>query len=90
MGAFHQPTLVVADIATLDSLPARELRAGLAEVVKYGIIYDRAFFEKIEAVREALAQPQDRALWARLLDGVVRLKQRWSPKMSVRADCVRF
>ena len=74
VGAFHQPTLVVADIGTLDSLPARELRAGLAEVVKYGIIYDRAFFEKIEAVREALAQPQDRALWAEIVGRCCEIK----------------
>ena len=44
IGAFHQPALVVADTAVLDTLPARELRAGYAEVVKYGLIDDLAFF----------------------------------------------
>ena len=48
IGAFHQPRLVVADIDTLDTLPDRELRAGLAEVIKYGLIRDRAFFEWLE------------------------------------------
>jgi len=49
IGAFHQPRLVVADVATLATLPPRELRAGLAEVVKYGVIGDPALFESIEA-----------------------------------------
>lgn len=49
IGAFYQPRLVLADIATLDTLPDRELAAGLAEVIKYGLIRDRAFFEWIEA-----------------------------------------
>ena len=44
VGAFHQPALVLADLAVLDTLPARELRAGYAEVVKYGLIGDADFF----------------------------------------------
>ncbi|MDE1901682.1 MAG: 3-dehydroquinate synthase [Alphaproteobacteria bacterium] len=44
VGAFSQPKLVVADVALLDSLPEREMRAGYAEIVKYGIIRDEAFF----------------------------------------------
>jgi 3-dehydroquinate synthase len=48
IGAFHQPKLVLADIDTLDTLPDRELRAGLAEVIKYGLIRDRVFFEWLE------------------------------------------
>ncbi len=44
IGAFHQPRLVLADIATLDTLPQRELRAGYAETVKYGLIGDADFF----------------------------------------------
>lgn len=54
VGAFHQPSAVLADTATLDTLPDRELRAGLAEVVKYGAIADAAFFEWLEANAEAL------------------------------------
>ena len=44
VGAFHQPSLVLADTALLDTLPAREMRAGYAEVAKYGLIDDEAFF----------------------------------------------
>ena len=44
VGAFHQPSLVLADLAALDTLPARELQAGYAEVVKYGLLGDAAFF----------------------------------------------
>ena len=44
VGAFHQPALVLADLAVLDTLPERELRAGYAEVVKYGLLGDADFF----------------------------------------------
>lgn len=54
IGAFHQPALVLADTDTLNTLPARELRAGLAEVIKYGLIRDLAFFEWLEANLDAL------------------------------------
>ncbi|MBZ9937389.1 3-dehydroquinate synthase [Mesorhizobium sp. BR1-1-16] len=49
VGAFHQPSLVIADTAVLDTLPLRELRAGYAEVAKYGLINDAGFFEWLEA-----------------------------------------
>ncbi|MEE3174201.1 MAG: 3-dehydroquinate synthase [Pseudomonadota bacterium] len=48
IGAFHQPLAVLADTATLGTLPSREYAAGLAEVVKYGVIEDAAFFEFLE------------------------------------------
>ena len=48
VGVFHQPRLVVADVATLASLDPRQVRAGYAEVVKYGLIGDRAFFNWLE------------------------------------------
>jgi 3-dehydroquinate synthase len=48
VGAFHQPILVLADTALLDTLPAREFRAGYAEVAKYGLIDDAAFFGWLE------------------------------------------
>jgi len=54
IGAFHQPLAVVADIDTLRTLPTRELRAGLAEVIKYGLICDAPFFEWLESNVEAL------------------------------------
>jgi 3-dehydroquinate synthase len=49
IGAFHQPILVVADTATLDTLPAREFRAGFAEVAKYALLGDAGFFSWLEA-----------------------------------------
>ena len=49
IGAFYQPVLVIADTALLDTLPAREFRAGYAEVVKYGLIGDAGFFAWLEA-----------------------------------------
>jgi 3-dehydroquinate synthetase len=48
VGAFHQPRAVVADLAFLETLPLRELTAGLAEVVKAGLIADPALFERLE------------------------------------------
>ena len=48
IGAFHQPRLVIADTALLDTLPERELRAGYAEVVKYGLLGDADFFAWLE------------------------------------------
>lgn len=48
IGAFHQPRLVLADIGALDTLPARDLRAGYAEIVKYGLIDDSEFFTWLE------------------------------------------
>ena len=54
VGAFHQPRLVLADTGTLDTLPKREVRAGYAEVVKYGLIRDPAFFEWLEQHGAAL------------------------------------
>lgn len=54
IGAFHQPGAVVADMALLETLPAREFRAGLAEVVKYGVIADANFFVWLEDHIEAL------------------------------------
>ncbi|HAM46799.1 MAG TPA: 3-dehydroquinate synthase [Alphaproteobacteria bacterium] len=54
IGAFHQPRIVLADIALLDSLPRRELLAGYAEVVKYGLLGDAAFFDWLEQHGAAL------------------------------------
>ncbi len=48
VGAFHQPKLVLCDLDTLKTLPPREFRAGLAEVIKYGIIYDAELFARLE------------------------------------------
>lgn len=61
IGAFHQPRLVLADTALLDTLPARELRAGYAEVVKYGLLGDAAFFDWLDGSAEALLGGDDQA-----------------------------
>ena len=62
IGAFHQPAAVIADTATLASLPRRELSAGLAEVIKYGLIRDAGFFGWLEANMERLMAREPEAL----------------------------
>jgi len=62
IGAFHQPTFVLIDLATLDTLPDRELVAGLAEVIKYGLLGDAAFFGWLEDNVTALRRRDKRAL----------------------------
>jgi 3-dehydroquinate synthase len=62
IGAFHQPVRVVCDLATLQTLPDRELGAGLAEVIKYGPIADAAFLDWIEANIDALRAREPAAL----------------------------
>ena len=62
IGAFYQPLRVVADLDTLDTLPERELPAGLAEVIKYGPIADAAFLDWIEAHLDALLARDKQAL----------------------------
>lgn len=57
VGAFHQPVAVVADIATLATLPVRELRAGMAEILKCGFIRDPAILELLEADPDAALDP---------------------------------
>jgi len=49
LGAFHQPVMVIADTAVLDTLPPRQFRAGYAEVAKYGVLGDEGFFSWLEA-----------------------------------------
>jgi 3-dehydroquinate synthase len=62
IGAFYQPQLVLADIATLSTLPDKELRAGLAEVIKYGLIRDLPFLEWLETNMEKLLARDELAL----------------------------
>ena len=54
VGSFYQPNLVLCDIDTLNTLPERELRAGLSEVIKYAVIYDSAMFNRLEKDIEKL------------------------------------
>lgn len=62
IGAFHQPAAVVIDSATLASLPEREFNAGLAEVVKYGVIRDAVFFKWLEDNAVRIAARDEQAL----------------------------
>ena len=62
IGAFHQPSLVVADLETLATLPQRELVAGLAEVIKYGAAADADFFDWIDANLDTLLHRDTHAL----------------------------
>jgi 3-dehydroquinate synthase len=62
IGAFHQPIAVLADTGTLASLPPRELAAGLAEVIKYGVIVDAAFFAWLESHLDDLRRLDSAAL----------------------------
>lgn len=62
VGAFHPPRAVIADTAALRTLPPRELRAGLAEVIKYGAIRDPLFFQWLQAEHAALLAGDDTAL----------------------------
>lgn len=62
IGAFYQPNLVVADLDILQTLPPREIAAGLAEIVKIAVVQDRELFEQIESSAEALSALQPAAL----------------------------
>lgn len=62
IGAFYQPKVVIADVRTLDTLSDKELRAGLAEVIKYGLIRDLPFLEWLEQNIEKLLQRDTEAL----------------------------
>lgn len=73
IGAFHQPRLVVADVTTLATLSPREFSAGMAEVIKHGVIADAEYFRFLEAEREAVARQEEGAL-IRVVAGSCRIK----------------
>jgi 3-dehydroquinate synthase len=62
IGAFHQPRAVISDTELLNSLPDREFRSGLAEIIKYGLIYDAGFFAWLESSMDALLARSPEAL----------------------------
>ncbi|WP_374571395.1 3-dehydroquinate synthase [Phenylobacterium sp.] len=62
IGAFHQPRLVLADLDVLATLPVREMRAGYAEVIKYGLLGDFSFFQRLEADGAAVLAREPQAL----------------------------
>jgi 3-dehydroquinate synthase len=74
VGAFHQPRAVVADLAFLATLPARERIAGLAEVVKAGLIADAALFERLEAEGGAIAASADTPALEAIIAAAVKVK----------------
>ncbi len=73
VGAFHQPSLVLADVGVLGSLPARDFRAGYGEVVKYGLLGDAGFFDWLETNAPAMAKG-DLALRAQAVRHSVQMK----------------
>jgi 3-dehydroquinate synthase len=73
VGAFHQPRLVLADLDVLATLDAREMRAGYAEVIKYGLLGDRAFFEWLETKGDDVLAREPAAL-ARAVARSVEMK----------------
>jgi len=73
IGAFHQPQCVLIDTATLNTLPDRELSAGLAEVIKYGLIRDAAFLDWLEISMDALLR-RDAAVLAEAIERSCRNK----------------
>ena len=75
IGAFHQPQAVISDVATLDTLPDRELRSGLAEVIKHAFALDTAFVEWLESSMEKLVQ-RDRAALVHAVRRSCELKAR--------------
>jgi 3-dehydroquinate synthase len=71
VGAFHQPKLVIADLSTLTSLPPREFSAGMAEVIKYGAIRDKALFDRVSKT----VKPADKDLDV-IVETCVKIKAR--------------
>lgn len=80
IGAFHQPRCVIADTSTLDTLEDRQLSAGIAEVIKYGLLGDAEFFDWLEATwkssRAATMKP-----WCMPSNVAARTRPRWWPPM---------
>ena len=74
VGSFHQPRAVIADLGFLGTLPARERVAGLAEVVKCGLIADAALLDRLEAEADTLAGETDTASLATIIAAAVRVK----------------
>lgn len=70
IGAFHQPRLVIADTTMLASLPARELAAGLAEVIKHGAIADDGYLDRVAAAMPELLAHDPGALAAAVIDSI--------------------
>ena len=88
VGAFYQPKLVLCDLDTLGTLPAREFRAGLAEVIKYGIIYDAKLFRRLERDLPKLLA-QDPATLSTVIARCCQIKAEVVGQDEKRPVCVR-
>jgi len=81
-GAFYQPVMVLADTATLETLPPRQLRNGMAEVIKYGVIKDRRLFDSLQRIGEKERMPSAKEFdeiirrCCRIKAGVVEIDER--------------
>ena len=71
---FHQPSLVLADLAALDTLPDRQMRAGYAEVAKYGLLGDAAFFARLERQADGILDGSDAAARSTAIETCCRMK----------------
>lgn len=89
IGAFYQPQLVVCDLASLDTLPVRELSAGLAEVIKYGPIADMDFLAWLEENMDALLA-RDRTALAHAIKRSVEIKAWVVGRTRKRLGCAPF
>ena len=74
IGTFHQPSLVLADLGALDTLPARQMRAGYAEVAKYGLLGDTAFFAGLERDAAGILDGSNTVARSRAIDTCCRIK----------------
>jgi len=88
VGAFYQPKAVLIDTASLNTLPARELSAGLAEVIKYGLICDEPFLGWLEANMPAL-RSLDQAALTYAIERSCAAKARVSVPTSASPACGR-
>jgi len=85
IGAFHQPRLVIVDPETTDTLPERDFRSGLAEVVKHGIVLDAEYFALLEREAQAILA-RDPAILVEVIGGSCRLKASVVERDALEAD----
>ena len=86
IGSFHQPVAVLIDPAVLETLPEREYRAGLYEIIKAGIIREPGLFRFLaDRSRDVLARQPDAV--DRIIADAVRMKAKWFPPTSAKATC---
>ena len=87
IGAFYQPLGVIADTDTLATLPDRELRAGLAEVIKYGCVWDPLLFDWLDHNMPKLLGSKCGCVDLRNRADPAKSRRRWSPRTSANRIC---